>query len=130
MSQKSSSCAQPWRGNKARKNEPRQRYCLALVASSTVDGATIVLQVASAEAFEQVRRLQEQLGSDPSAWDQQIQALLASGGTPSNANRSLAAQLPFSQQAPPSPSLEQLRKALQRSNCTTPSGARPPGGWP
>lgn len=109
---------------------PGRLYQLKLVAASTGDGQTIELQTASAEAFEQVRSLQERLGSDPAAWDQQIQALLASGGTPSNANRALAAQLLFSEQAPPSPSLEQLHKALRRNNCTTPSGARPPGAPP
>ena len=109
---------------------PGRLYQLKLVATSTGDGQTIELQTATAEAFEQVSRLQEQLGSDPSAWDMQIQALLASGGTPSNANRALAAQLLFSQQAPPSPRLVQLRKALQRSNCAPPSGARPLGGAP
>ncbi len=142
MTQQSSSCAQPLRegavssahttlrrGNNAtKKNEPGLRYCLALVASSTGDGATIVHQAASAEAFEQVRRLKEQLGSNPSAWEQKIQALLTSAGTLSNADRAMAAQLLFSLEAPPSPRLGQLRLALRRSNCSTPSGARPLGG--
>lgn len=139
MAQKSSSCAQPWRegdvsspyttlrlgNNVTKKIGPGQHYCLALVASSTEDGVIIELRTASAQEFEQICGLQQRLGGDPSAWDQQIQALLASGGTPSNANRALAAQLLFSQQAPPSPSLEQLRNAQRRNNCTTPSGTRP-----
>jgi hypothetical protein len=134
MTQKSSSCAQPWRegavssahttlrrGNNATKtNEPGLRYCLALVASFTGDGATIVLQTSSAEAFEQVLRLQQHLGSDPSAWEQQIRALLTSGNPPSHPSRALAAQLLFSQQAPTSPALEQLRQTLRRGRCSTP----------
>ena len=110
--------------------EPGRRYELSLVAASTGDGVTIELQTSSAEAFEQVRRLQQRLGSDPSAWEQQIRALLTSGGTPSNADKALVAQLLFSQQALTSPALEQLRQTLRRGRCSTPSGASNQGSPP
>jgi hypothetical protein len=110
--------------------EPGRRYELSLVAASTGDGVTIELQTSSAEAFEQVRRLQQRLGSDPSAWEQQIRALLTSSNPPSHPSRALAAQLLFSQQAPTHPALEQLRQTLRRGRCTTPSGASPQGSPP
>jgi hypothetical protein len=109
--------------------EPGRRYELRLEAS-TGDGVTIELQTASPETFEQVRRLQQRLGSDPSAWEQQILALLTSEGTPSNAVKALAAQLLFSQQVPTSPSLEQLRETLRRGRCSTPSVAGNQGSPP
>jgi hypothetical protein len=111
--------------------EPGRRYELSLVAASSGDdGVTIEIQAASAEAFEQVRRLQQRLGSDPSAWEQQIRVLLTSGNPPSHPSRALAAQLLFSQQALSSPELEQLRQTLQRGRCSTPSGASPQGSPP
>ena len=103
--------------------EPGRRYELSLVAASTGDGVTIELQTSSAETFEQVRRLQQRLGSDPSAWEEQIRALLTSSNPPSQPSRVLAAQLLFSQQAPTSPALEQLRQTLRRGRCSTPSAA-------
>lgn len=42
----------------------------------------------------------------------------------------LAAQLPFSQQAPTSPALEQLRPTLRRGRCSIPSGASVQGSPP
>lgn len=110
--------------------EPGRRYQLSLIAASTGDGVTIELQTSSAEAFEQVSRLQQRLGSDPSAWEEQIRALLTSGNPPSQPSRVLAAQLLFSQQAPTSPALEQLRQTLRRSSCSTPSGASNQGSPP
>lgn len=110
--------------------EPGRRYKLSLVTASTGDGVTIELQTSSAEAFEQVRRLQQRLGSNPSAWEEQIRALLTSGNPPSHPSRALAAQLLFSQQAPTSPALEQLRQTLRRGRCNTPSGASNQGSPP
>ena len=110
--------------------EPGRRYKLSVITASTGDGVTIELQTSSAEAFEQVRRLQQRLGSDPSAWEEQIRALLTSGNPPSHPSRALAAQLLFSQQAPTSPALEQLRQTLRRSSCSTPSGASNQGSPP
>lgn len=98
--------------------EPGRRYELSLQPASSDNSATIVLQTASAEAFQQAQRLQERLGSDPAAWEQQIQALLTSAVTPSHANRAMAAQLLYAPEAPPSPRLTQLRQALQQSNCS------------
>ncbi len=110
--------------------EPGRRYELSLVAASTGDRVTIELQTSSAEAFEQVRRLQQRLGSDPSAWEEQIRALLTSGTPPSQSSRALAAQLLFSQQAPTSPALEQLRQTLRRGRCSSPSAASKQGSPP
>lgn len=110
--------------------EPGRRYELSLVAASTGDGVTIEIQAASAEAFEQARRLQQRLGSDPSAWEEQIRVLLTSGNPPSHPSRALAAQLLFSQQAPWSPALEQLRQTLRRGRCSTPSAASNQGSPP
>ena len=110
--------------------EPGRRYELSLVAASPRDGVTIELQTSSAETFEQFRRLQQRLGSDPSAWEEQIRALLTSGNPPSHPSRALAAQLLFSQQAPTSPALEQLRQTLRRGRCSTPSAVSNQGSPP
>lgn len=109
--------------------EPGRSYRLTLTPATGNSNLTIVLQAGTAEAFEKVRNLQEQLGSDPSAWERKIQAMLTSAGTPSSTERALAAQLLFSLEAPPSPRLARLRLALQRNNCSpSPSPARPQGG--
>ncbi len=110
--------------------EPGRSYVLSLEAASTGDSVTIVLQTARAEAFEQVHRLQQTLGNNPSTWEQKIRELLASGNSPSQSSRALAAQLLFSQQAPTSPALEQLRQTLRRGRCSTPSAASNQGSQP
>jgi hypothetical protein len=81
-------------------------YGLILKAASTGVEAAIVHQ--------------EGLGSDPTAWEQQFQALLTSGNPPSNPSRALAAQPFFSRQAPSSPALVQLRQSLGLGHCSTP----------
>ncbi|MFN5463508.1 MAG: hypothetical protein ACK40D_02195 [Cyanobacteriota bacterium] len=97
-----------------------RRYGLILKAACTGVKATIVIQAASTDEFHRARGIQERLGSDPSAWEQQIQSLHTSGNPPSNPSRALAAQPFFSRQAPSSPALVQLRQSLGLGHCSTP----------
>jgi len=97
--------------------KPGDRYTLTLQPITSPDRAEVTLQAGSREAFRQTQAQIQRLGTGAASWEQAIEALLPSSPPPSPSSRALATSLLFAPEAPPSPRLAAMRRALQGANC-------------